>query len=180
MKRIFGLVLIGASVLIPANAQAQRRGVPDAPSARHYAGASSARLAGCRAPAAGRSYVCRSDARPRVVYRYSGRTRRPIVRSRVGRDWGVIRMYPVRHRGRGGMIRQAALRQVLGAATFHRIHERGRRAGLRGPLRGHWREGPRLGAVLTLTMGGQQIAQLHDFDRDGLADEVWFRDIGWR
>lgn len=180
MKRIVGLVLMGASVLIPMNAEAQRRGAPGAPSARDYVGPASARLAGCRAPAAGRSYVCRSDARTRVVYRYSGQARRPVVRSRFDRDWGLIHMYPVRHRGRSGLIRQAALRQMLGAATFHRMHERGRRAGLRGPLRGHWREGPRLGAVLTLTMGGQALAQLHDFDRDGLADEVWFRDVGWR
>ena len=89
-------------------------------------------------------------------------------------------MYPVRYRGRSGTIGQGALRDMLGAATFHRIRERGRRAGLRGALRGHWLESRRLGAVLTLTMGGREVAELHDFDRDGLVDEVWLRDIGWR
>ncbi len=66
---------------------------------------------------------------------------------------------------------------MVGAATVRRVRDVGRRAGLRGSLRGRWAENRRSGAVLTLSMRGQEVARFLDYDRDGLVDEVRLRNF---
>jgi hypothetical protein len=170
MKRILSAALLGASILIPAEATAQRvRVVVDHPRAVPVTG----RLAECRAPSHGRAYVCRAESN--VVYRYAGGVRRPVVRDWAVVEWGRIHMYPVRG-SRHGLINEGRLRDMLGDRTVERVRDRGRRFGLRGPVRGDWHESLRFGAVLTLEIEGREVAELLDFDRDGIVDQVLLRD----
>lgn len=171
MKRMFSVALLGASLLIPAEAGAQRVRVVE----RHRAVPVTGRLAECRAPSHGRAYVCRPHA-SNVVYRYAGGVRRPVVRDWAVVEWGRIHMYPVRG-SRDGRITQGRLRDMLGDRTVERVRDRGRRFGLRGPVRGDWHESLRFGAVLTLSMEGREIAELLDFDRDGIVDQVLLLDL---
>jgi hypothetical protein len=171
MKRMLSAALLGASFLIPAEATAQRvRVVIDHPRAVPVTG----RLAECRAPSRGRAYVCRPETN--VVYRYAGGARRPVVRDWAVVEWGRIHMYPVRG-SRQGLINEGRLRDMLGDRTVERVRDRGRRFGLRGPVRGDWHESLRFGAVLTLRVDGREVAELLDFDRDGIVDQVLLRDL---
>ena len=171
MKRMLSAALLGASFLIPAEATAQRvRVVADHPRAVPVTG----RLAECRAPSRGRAYVCRPETN--VVYRYAGGARRPVVRDWAVVEWGRIHMYPVRGSWHG-LINEGRLRDMLGDRTVERVRDRGRRFGLRGPVRGDWHESLRFGAVLTLRVDGREVAELLDFDRDGIVDQVLLRDL---
>ena len=176
MKRILWVVLMGTSFLFPIEAEAQRGRVRNAPTSGQIAPAS-ARLSSCRAPSGGRPYVCRNDVHTNVVYRYSGNGRNRVRRAWVVAKWGRIHIYPVRYRSRSREIGQRQLRDMLGTATVRRLRDVGRRAGLRGPVRGRWTESRRSGAVLTLTMNRHEVARFLDYDRDGLVDEVLLHNV---
>ena len=176
MKRTFWMVLVGSSFLLPIEAEAQRGRNRNAPASRQIASVS-ARLANCRAPSGGRSYVCRNDVHTNVVYRYGGNSRNRVRRAWVAANWGSIHMYPVRYRARNREIGQRQLRDMLGAATVRRVRDLGRRSGLRGSVRGRWVENRRSGAVLTLTMNRQEVVRFLDYDRDGHVDEVLLRNF---
>lgn len=170
MMRTLSMVLMGASFLIPTAAEAQ------AASYTHprVLPANTARLANCRAPGHGRAYVCRTESN--VLYRYAGGVRRAVVRDWVVVEWGRMRLHPVRLHRHDGRIGEPVLRDMLGRDAVARIRDHGRRAGLRGPVRGTWHESLRYGAILTLEMQGREVAELLDFDRDGWVDQVLLRD----
>ena len=177
MKRKLWVVLVGTSFLIPIQADAQRARSRRVPVTRHVDAWASGRLASCRAPSGGRAYVCRADTRRNVVYRYSGTGRARSSRNWVLAEWGDMHMHLAGRFTRSGSISQGRLRHMLGAATVRRVRDLGRRAGLRGSLHGHWVESRRLGAVLTLSIGDQEVAQFLDYDRDGLVDDVLLRNF---
>ena len=176
MKHTLWMVLMGTFFLIPIEAEAQRGRARNAHASRQIAPVS-ARLTSCRAPSGGHAYLCRNDVRTDVVYRSSSSGRGRTRRAWVVANWGRIHIYPVRYRARSREITQGRLRDMLGAETVRRVRDVGRRAGLRGSVRGQWIESRRSGAVLTLTMSRQEVAQLLDFDRDGLVDEVLLRNF---
>ncbi len=176
MKRTLWMVLMGTSFMIPIEAEAQRGRARNAPASRQIAPLS-ARLTKCRAPSGGRAYLCGNEVHTNVVYRYSGNGRTRTRRAWVVAKWGRIHIYPVRYHARSRGISQGRLRDMLGAATVRRVRDAGRRAGLRGSVRGQWSESRRSGAVLTLTMNRQEVARFADYDRDGLVDEVLLRNF---
>ena len=63
------------------------------------------------------------------------------------------------------------------SVAVNRIRDHGRRAGLRGSLRGHWAPTRGLDDIMVLTMRGREVARLVDFDRDGLVDDVMLRNF---
>lgn len=88
-------------------------------------------------------------------------------------DWGRIRMQPLRHRGPNVVLDKSDLRHLLGRETVNRVRNAGRRVGLRGAMRGRWVGGRGRGQVLVVTMGGADVAEFADFDRDGFIDDVF-------
>lgn len=173
MKRKVMMVLLGASFFAPIDAEAQRARSRDHRPSQPARVTVSGRLVGCRAPAGARSFDCRS----RVVYSsYSGSRRSRAYRSnrlRVRADWGRVRMIPLRHRARNGVLNQGRLRDVLGRRTVDRVRNAGRRAGLHGSLRGYWESDRYGGAILVITMGRVEVAEFVDFNRDGVVDEIF-------
>lgn len=179
MKRTAVMALVGAALMLPIEADAQRQRARQAPPPQRVDAPISGRLTHCRAPARAASYRCGPAAERRVVYRYSGdrfRTRRPMWRT--ARWERTTFRFPRRlHRNRGRILDQRDLRDLLGQRAVRRLSDHGRDLGLRGPLRGHWMSTPRTGSVLTVTVRGQDVAELYDFDRDGLVDDVLLRDV---
>lgn len=177
MTRTLMVLLLGTSFLMPMEAAAQRarpRNAPHAPNAPHAVPANTARLARCRAPVDGRSYVCRDEQRPRVVYRYSGGLARPVW---IAPQWGRVDVVLPRNWARDGDVEPGRLRALLGRDLVWRVHEHGLRAGLKGPVRGHWVAQRRLGTVLVLTMRGQEVARLVDYDHDRVVDDLVIRNF---
>lgn len=176
MKRTLWMVLLGTSLLIPADATAQRHR-----NANDRAPERSARLADCRAPSNGRAYVCRSEPTSRVVYRYAGAPR-PTAAARVWitPSWARVRIdfgrHDVRFAPRRGEVGQRWLRDVLGDRTVRRVRDHGRGAGLHGRVSGHWVERYR-GDILVLTMEGMEVARLIDRDLDGRVDVFLLRNF---
>lgn len=168
MKRQLMSVLVGASLFLPAGADAQRARAHRAnqPTPMNASG----RLAVCRTPAQARPFDCRA----RVVYSSRARTVvRPDGRLWIRASWGHLRLGTFGHRGRDRFLNQSDLRDILGLRTVHMVRDEGRRAGLRGALRGHWIEGGAHGRVLVVTMDRVDVAEFVDIDRDGLIDEVF-------
>lgn len=191
MKREMMSVLVGAVLLVPAEADAQRarhRGPDRGPRVAQPAPVTaSGRLARCRAPAHARSFDCRS----RVVYSSHAGHRAVLVmrpyrdaRIRIRADW--VRA-PVRFSlgvrfDRG--LNPGELRRMLGHRTVDRIRHAGRRAGLRGAPRGHWVDSRVHGLVLVVTMDRVDVAEFIDSDRDGFFDDSFLfrhdrRWVGW-
>jgi predicted amidohydrolase len=168
MKRELMSVMLGASFLVPVAADAQRAratrvGQPAPVTV-------SGRLANCRAPAKARAFDCRS----RVVYS-SRASYAPAYRGHVWirADWGRIRLVRVHAQRRDRFLNQSELRDILGLRAVHRVRDEGRRAGLRGALRGLWFDAGRDGRVLVVRMEGVDVAEFVDFDRDGIVDEIF-------
>jgi hypothetical protein len=117
----------------------------------------------------------RAGRNTRVVY--SSRSTLPRYR-RTGAwvrvDWGrSVRFRVVRGRSFRGFLNGRELRDVLGHRTVRLIRDAGHDVGLRGALRGRWLAEPGLGDVLVVTMGGADVAEVLDYNRDGFVDDVW-------
>jgi len=82
-------------------------------------------------------------------------------------------MIPLRHYAANGVLNKGRLRDVLGRRTVDRVRDVGRRAGLRGSLRGYWRSDRYGGATLLITMGRVEVAEFVDVDRNGVVDEIY-------
>jgi hypothetical protein len=203
MKRKWTAVLIGASLLATTDVEAQRgRGrESDDRMERDRAGRVE-RLEPIRAPGrvvatpAPRVYSnapARAQYRPagnrRVVYRGGAyRARHPARGAWVRVEWGHrvhVRAFRIpRHRA---FLDQGDLRRLLGRRAVRDIRDAGFAMGLRGGLRGHWVIQRGVGALLVVTMGGTDVAELVDYDRDGFVDDVfligprprWGVAIGW-
>lgn len=172
MKRDLVLALVGLVMVLPVDAEAQRRD-RNGDRARDR-GDRVERLEPVRAP--GRVYRTRPryrDVRTRVVY--SSHSRHP--RYSVGHVWLRADLGPVRFRrgfyGRRVVLEQRELRDLLGRHAVKRVREAARWAGIRGPMRGRWL-GPRGGSrVLVVTVDGFEVAEFADIDRDGFVDQVY-------
>lgn len=176
MNRKLGMALIGASFLIPIDADAQRVRPNNRPANRYVAPAT-ARLANCRVPSRGRAYVCQPQRRDNVVYRYSGNAGRRARRAWIAPAWGRTSIFLTRRDVRRDEFGQGRLRDLIGPATVRRVRDHGRRAGLRGPVRGHWLHRRHAEPTLVLTMRRQEVARLVDYDRDGFIDEFLVRNF---
>lgn len=182
MKRELMSVLLGAAMLVPVDAEAQRgrgRGSDDAPRVQKL---EPVRRGGRIAPRAARArpYTTRSRVvyRSREGYPRAGRGTRVhgIYRDswvRVRLDWGRAPRFPVRAR-LDRSLNPGELRHVLGHQTVNRIRRAGRRMGLRGAPRGHWVDSWRHGLVLIVTMDRVDLAEFFDYDRDGFIDDAYF------
>ena len=170
MRREMMTLLIGASMLVPTAADAQRGRGHRGPRAQPAPVAVSGRLTSCRAPAGARRFDCPAT----VVYRsrahYVPRRGNHVwVRAR----WGPIRFGAIRHYRYDRFLNQSELRDLVGLRTVHLIRDEGRRAGLRGALRGQWVSSGGYERTLVVTMEGVDVAEIVDFDRDGVVDEVF-------
>lgn len=185
MKRELMSVLLGAAMLVPVDAEAQRgrgRGNADGPRVQKLepvrrGGRIDPRAARARRPhtARGRVVYRSGDgyARARRGTRVYGAYRDGWIRVRL--DWRRAPRFPVRPRLHTH-INQGELRHVLGHRTVNRIRRAGRRMGLRGAPRGHWLETWRDGLVLIVSMEGVDLAEFIDYDRDGFIDDSYFLD----
>lgn len=70
---------------------------------------------------------------------------------------------------------EASLGTILGDAVMGRMLGHADRVGLGGSLDARWLDLGRRGGVLQVRAGGQPLAELADFDRDGRADVVLLR-----
>lgn len=182
MKRELMSVLLGAAMLVPVDAEAQRgrgRGNDDAPRVQRL---EPVKRGGRIAPRAARArpYTTRSRVvyRSREGYPRAGRGTRVYGAYRDGwvrvrLDWGRAPRFPARVRLHAH-INPGELRHVLGHRTVNRIRRAGRRLGLRGAPRGHWVETRRDGLVLIVSMDGVDLAEFIDHDRDGFIDDSFF------
>jgi hypothetical protein len=66
----------------------------------------------------------------------------------------------------------------MGGHVVNRIRDHGRRMGLRGALHGEWVNGGRRGRVMVVHMDRVEVAELVDFDRDGVVDDVFLLRLG--
>jgi hypothetical protein len=191
MKRELLSVLIGASILLPADAMAQRnrtsdrnRNERDRTERVQPAPVRNGRVQPAPVRANGRiAYPVRSPrhaaaSRTRVVYTNRGVSARYSNRGGIWiqADWG--RRIPVRpiFRGRRDELNQGELRDILGKRTVDRVKDAGRHAGLRGGLRGHWVNAHEDGLILVVTMDRVDVAEFVDFDRDGFIDDAFVID----
>lgn len=110
----------------------------------------------------------------RVVY--SSRRHRPDYVGRgawVRVDWTrAVRFRPVARYGRRAFLNRGELNDLLGRHVVRDIRDAGRSVGLRGALRGHFVY-QRHDTILVVTMGGNDVAELVDFNGDGFIDEAW-------
>ena len=172
MKRKLVLALTGLAMIMPRDADAQRRD-RGGDRARERDNRVD-RLEPVRAP--GRVYRARPtrDVRTRVVY--TSRSRHP--RYSVGHAWlrADVREFRFRDRayyGRRVVLKQNDLRALLGRQAVNRVRNAARRAGIRGPMRGRW-IGQRGGArILIVTVDGFDVAEFSDWNRDGFVDQVY-------
>lgn len=163
MKRELMSVLLGAALLVPASTVDAQRG-----------------RGGDRGPRVERLQPITVGGRMAVGGRVAGRVvyRSPVVyrpyrnpRVQVHAEWlRVPARFTVGHRF-DRALNPGQLKKVIGHRTVNRIRNAGRRAGLRGAVRGHWIDSRRHGLVLVVTMGGVDVAEFIDYDRDG-----WFDD----
>lgn len=186
MKRELMSVLIGAAILVPMDAEAQRgrgRAADDTGRVQKLESITT----GGRVTPRGRFAARAPHSRNRVVYTSHSRVRGPGYyrggrwnrgyrdsRIRVRFDYGRAPLFVRDRAWRGGRLSQGELRRVLGHDTVRRIRTAGRRAGLRGAVRGHWVDTRRHGLVLVVTMDRVDIAEFIDYDRDGWIDDSYF------
>ncbi|MDH3271357.1 MAG: hypothetical protein OEN56_08505 [Gemmatimonadota bacterium] len=191
MKRELMSVLIGAALLVPADANAQRNRDRSNDRGERVQKLAPVTTGGRVAPRGVRAGV-RPLYNGRVVYsagrpgrgaRYNGRIvyrphRAGFVTVRA--DWGRVRLHFDRRQRFDRRLGQGELRRLLGRETVDRLRWSGRRVGLRGSLRGHWVDTRRNGLVLVVTMDRVDIAEFIDFDRDGFIDDAFIFDHGQR
>ena len=175
MKRELMTLLLGASVIMASDAEAQRNRERGNDRAVRGNGRVE-RLAPVQA---------RGRIAPRVTYRarpggvvYSSRRgynwHRYWVNTRIQRHY-FDRRYIDR---RDGLLRNKELKELLGNRTVNRMKDIGKDAGLRGSLRGRWIHERGIGRILVLTMDRVDIAEFADFDGDGFIDESLLIDRG--
>ncbi len=187
MKRGLFTLLIGATLMTAADVEAQRgrnrdRGNEVNRDRNRVERLEPVRARGRVVPRVHRASRPAQAGRPshrfnrgsRVVY--STRARYPSYTrghrwARV--DWGRVRLRTVFVTHDRGYLNKRDLRDLLGKRTVDRIKNAGRRAGLRGSMRGFWVAQRGYGEVLVVTMGGVDVAELADFNRDGFIDEVF-------
>jgi len=88
-------------------------------------------------------------------------------------EWGRrVRFRPIAVHGSRSFLNRGELKAMLGRRTVERIQDAGRSVGFRGPMRGHWVAQRRGGDLLVVTMGQSDVAELVDFNRDGIVDEM--------
>lgn len=178
MKRELMSVLIGASILLPMDAEAQRNRGRDRD--RNDRNDRVTQPAPVRA--SGRiAYPVRARALPpqtRVIYsNYGGSVRHRAGRVWIRADWGRPHLVPVRHRARyDRVLDQRDLRDILGKRMVERVRDAARDSGLRGQLRGHWVNARRDGLILVVTMEREDVAEFVDYDHDGDFDDIFVID----
>lgn len=172
MKRNLMSLLLGASVIMASDAEAQRNRDRGNDRVVQQNGRVE-RLEPVRA---------RGRVAPRVTYR--ARPGRVVYSSRHGYNWHrnrywvntrIDRFYFDRRFDRARrdrILRNKDLKDLLGNRTVKRVKEIGRDAGLRGPLRGYWVHERGIGRVLVVTMDRIDVAEYADFDGDGYIDEA--------
>ena len=186
MKREILSVLVGAALVVPMLAEAQRgqgRAQQGRPGVEKLAPITTGGRVGHRARPVARAplhrdrvvYSSRPHYRGYGEYRVGG-VWRPYrdARVRVRLDWGRAPLrYRVLHR-MDQQLNPGELRHVLGHRMVNQIRRSGRRAGLRGAPRGYWVDSWRDGLVLVVTMDRVEVAEFIDYDRDGLIDDGYF------
>ncbi len=177
MLRTLWMVMLGTTFLVPAEAEAQRARGASTRDGRAVAPVGSARLVSCPAPSGARAYRCAPEVRRRVGVRPVAPVPRVAQRTWVSAGWRGAPIFLTWRDLRRAELGQGRLRQILGRPTLDGIADHGRRAGMRGPVRGHWARGRWAGTVLVLTMRGGEVARLVDYDRDGLVDDLLLRNF---
>lgn len=186
MKREVMSVLLGAALLVPMDAEAQRGHGRDADTNPRVQKLEPITTGGRVAPRGRVAARAPYDHR-RVVYSSHSGYRAPRVyrpgrwdvgyrdtRFRVRFDIGRAPVFVRPRMGFDAQLDAGELRHYLGHETVREIRRAGRRAGLRGPLRGHWVDARRHGLVLVVTMDRVDVAEFIDYDRDGWIDDSYF------
>lgn len=110
----------------------------------------------------------------RVVY--TSRNRNRYRGSRWHRvrahDFGRV-YFDLHFRPRRAQLNQGDLKDVLGNRAVRLVKDAGRRAGLRGSLRGRWLHEYGRRSTLVVTMDRVEIAEFVDFDGDGFVDDLF-------
>lgn len=176
MKHKTMMLLVGATLLMAADAEAQRaRG--QGGSGRVERDGRVERLEPVRAPGriaprrVVRSHRYGPASRSRVVYTSRNRFE--------SRGWYRVpvrdfrRVYFRSHRSGASFLSQGDLRRLIGARGVDLVRDAGRRAGLRGSLRGHWVHERGRRSTLVVTMNRVDIAEFVDFDGDGYVDDLF-------
>ncbi|MCH1570325.1 MAG: hypothetical protein L7S64_03205 [Longimicrobiales bacterium] len=173
MNRELILALTGLTMILPFDAEAQRRNRgEDRVRERDNR---IEQLEPIRAP--GRVYRVRPrhrDMRSRVVY--SSHSRAPSYS--VGHVWMQADFGNVRFRDRGifgrrVVLKKNDLRDLLGRHAVNRVKNTANRLGIHGPMRGQW-VGARGGVrILVVTVDGFEVAEFSDRNRDGFVDQVY-------
>ena len=112
--------------------------------------------------------------RTRVVYR-SGRPRTgyDAYGAWIRFDWArAVYFRPIVEPRRRAFLNQGELKALLGHRVVRQIRNAGRSVGMRGPMRGHWVY-DRYDTILVVTMGGNDVAELVDYNGDGFVDETY-------
>ncbi|KPJ83025.1 MAG: hypothetical protein AMS19_05855 [Gemmatimonas sp. SG8_23] len=116
----------------------------------------------------------RHDGHRRVVYSSRGHRPRHRGNAWVRVDWTPrLHVRPVLVVRPGAVLSQGELRRMLGKRAVRDIRDAGFSMGLRGRLRGHWVHQRGFGIILVVTMGGSDVAEFVDYDRDGFLDEAY-------
>ena len=192
MKRELMTVLIGAAILLPVDAEAQRNrarnGNRDNRSERVTQPAPV--RANGRIAYRGRTTSRALPPRTRVIYSNRG----GYIQHRQGNvwiraDWGrPARWQAPRYRARYDReLKQKDLRDILGKRTLDRVKDEARRAGVRGKMRGRWINARNDGLILVITVDRVAVAEFVDYDHDGRIDDAFVIDrrsgrleaIGW-
>lgn len=167
MRREAWIVLLGIGLLAPIQLGAQksqRRAENSYRSGNRGAVACTSTMRSARRDCSGRLAPIRV-ASGRIHGVRARRTWIPV-------DWGNVFIRHSADRDRFDAISQGRLQRMLGRASVERLRSLGRHDGLRGRLRGHWYMGSRRGAVLVISIGGREVAQFVDYNRDGWVDQV--------
>lgn len=179
MKRTTIMLLLGASVMLASDAEAQRaRERGNERGSRAERGGRVERLDPVRAPgriAPQRHRVVRSHRygqRGRVVYTTRNRYRNYGWHRVNRRDFGHV-VFRAPFYGRRPYLTQRELKDVLGNRAVRVVKDAGRRAGLRGSVRGHWVHEYGRRSTLVVTMDRVDIAEFVDFDGDGYVDDLF-------
>lgn len=176
MKRELMTLLLGASVIMASDAEAQRNRERGNERVVQNNGRVT-RLAPVQA---------RGRIAPRVTYRAN--RGRVVYSSRRGYNWHrnwvntrIDRIYFDRRyvQRRDGQLRNKELKDLLGNRTVKRIKDIAKDAGLRGSLRGRWIHERGIGRILVLTMDRVDVAEFADFDGDGFVDESLLINQRW-
>ena len=171
MKREVILALTGLALTLPLDAEGQRSDRRDRVRERDDR---VERLEPVRAP--GRVFQVRPAYRTmpaRVVY--SSRARyldRAATGLWVRADLGTIqfrRGMP----GRGVILTNRDLRDLLGAQNVRRIRQAASRAGIHGTLRGRWAGQRGRSRTLIVTIDRFEVAEFADYDGDGFVDRIY-------